>query len=112
MAWTAAGSQRWASARIARSPTTPPLRAGPATGGWKSSCWKVVDAAVAIRALTLDLDDTLWPVWPAIERAEFAVQEWLAEHAPGTARGFPLERMRQLRDAVARDNPGLAHDFT
>jgi HAD superfamily hydrolase (TIGR01549 family) len=67
---------------------------------------------VAIRALTLDLDDTLWPVWPAIERAEIAVQEWLAEHAPRTARGFPLERMRHLRDAVARDNPGLAHDFT
>ena len=30
------------------------------------------------RALTLDLDDTLWPVWPAIERAEAVVPAVLA----------------------------------
>jgi hypothetical protein len=23
-----------------------------------------------IRAITLDLDDTLWPIWPVIARAE------------------------------------------
>ncbi len=86
--------------------------AAPATGGWKSWCWKAVDAAVAIRALTLDLDDTLWPVWPVIERAEIAVQDWLAAHAPRAARRFPLAKMRELRDAVAQANPHLAHDFT
>lgn len=37
-----------------------------------------------IRAITLDLDDTLWPVWPTIGRAEAALQQWLAEHAPAT----------------------------
>ena len=31
-----------------------------------------------IKAITLDLDDTLWPIWPAIERAEAALSEWLA----------------------------------
>ena len=30
-----------------------------------------------IKAVTLDLDDTLWPVWPAIERAEKALENWL-----------------------------------
>mgnify|MGYP003353772201 CR=1 FL=1 len=33
------------------------------------------------RALTLDLDDTLWPVWPAIERAEAVLHDWLKAHA-------------------------------
>ncbi|MDO9290676.1 MAG: HAD family hydrolase, partial [Hydrogenophaga sp.] len=38
-----------------------------------------------IRAITLDLDDTLWPIWPTITRAEDALQVWLREHAPATA---------------------------
>jgi len=33
-----------------------------------------------IRAITLDLDDTLWPIWPVIERAEQALHEWLEAH--------------------------------
>jgi HAD superfamily hydrolase (TIGR01549 family) len=65
-----------------------------------------------LRAITLDLDDTLWPVWPAIERAETAVQEWLLVNAPRTARAFPLERMRELRARVASESPHLAHDFS
>lgn len=65
-----------------------------------------------IRALTLDLDDTLWAVAPAIERAERAVHAYLEQHCPRTAQAFPIPRMRQLRDQVAREHPQLAHDFT
>lgn len=63
------------------------------------------------RAITLDLDDTLWPVWPAIEAAERELHAWLERHAPGTARAFPIERMRALRAQVHADHPQLAHDF-
>ena len=66
----------------------------------------------AIRALTLDLDDTLWPVWPAIVRAEQAVQAWLAHHAPATAARFDLPALRKLREQVAVEHPEWAHDFT
>ena len=38
-----------------------------------------------VRALTLDLDDTLWPVWPIIDRAEQVLHDWLASNAPLTA---------------------------
>lgn len=65
-----------------------------------------------IRALTLDLDDTLWPVWPAITRAEEQLHDWLAQHAPRCAERFPVPAMRALRDRVARENPHLAHDFS
>lgn len=65
-----------------------------------------------IRALTLDLDDTLWPIWPAITRAEEQLHRWLAEHAPRCAERFSIAQMRELRDRVARDNPHLAHDFS
>ena len=40
---------------------------------------------MSLRAISLDLDDTLWPVWPAIRRAEAGLHEWLATHAPATA---------------------------
>ena len=67
---------------------------------------------MTLRALSLDLDDTLWPVWPAIARAEDALHAWLGEHAPRCAERYPLPAMRALRDRVARENPHLAHDFS
>lgn len=66
-----------------------------------------------IRAITLDLDDTLWPVWPTIGRAEEALQSWLAEHAPAT-RALQAQPGvgRQLREQMQRQHPELAHDFS
>ena len=66
----------------------------------------------AVRAITLDLDDTIWPIAPVILRAENALGAWLREHAPRTAERFPLEAMRALRDEVAAEHPQLSHDFT
>ncbi len=68
-----------------------------------------------IRAISLDLDDTLWPVWPAIERAERVLHEWLAIHAPMTAALFanPMA-LREVRESIrlalyrAGDHPRLA----
>lgn len=66
-----------------------------------------------IRAITLDLDDTLWPVWPTIGRAEAALHQWLAEHAPAT---HALQSQpgvgRALREQMQRQHPELAHDFS
>lgn len=64
----------------------------------------------AIRAITLDLDDTLWPVMPVIERAEQALQDWLRRHAPRTA-ALPVERRRELQRATAQAHPTQAHDL-
>ncbi len=63
-------------------------------------------------ALTLDLDDTLWPVWPAIERAEAQLHAWFGQHAPATARRFDTAGLRALRDEVARTHPQWAHDLS
>jgi 2-haloalkanoic acid dehalogenase type II len=66
----------------------------------------------APRALTLDLDDTLWPITPAIERAEAALHAFLLERCPRTADKYPIAAMRALRDRIARLHPEHAHDFT
>jgi FMN hydrolase / 5-amino-6-(5-phospho-D-ribitylamino)uracil phosphatase len=68
--------------------------------------------ASPIRAITLDLDDTLWPVWPALVEAEHCVDRWLKAHHPEVATKWPIEAMRELRDQVAREHTHLAHDFS
>lgn len=65
-----------------------------------------------IRAISLDLDDTLWPVWPIIARAEEALQAWLQQHAPATATlGQDREVLRQIRQQVQLDWPDRGHDL-
>lgn len=66
-----------------------------------------------IRAITLDLDDTLWPVWPAIERAEEVLLAWLHTHAPQTAAmQGSTTALRALRLQVERDRPDLRLDLS
>jgi FMN hydrolase / 5-amino-6-(5-phospho-D-ribitylamino)uracil phosphatase len=66
----------------------------------------------AIRAITLDLDDTLWPFAPVGERAERAMHAWLQQQCPRTAARFPREAMRALRDRLNAAHPQRAHDFS
>ncbi len=66
-----------------------------------------------VRAVSLDLDDTLWPVWPTIERAEMALHGWLGEHAPNTAALYSsLAARREIRDSLAAQRPDLLHDLS
>ena len=65
-----------------------------------------------ILAISLDLDDTLWPVEPAIRNAEQRLDAWLRAEHPAVAQRFPVAEMRKLRDAIERERPDLAHDFT
>lgn len=64
------------------------------------------------RAITLDLDDTLWPVWPAIEAAERVLHDWLRTHAPATAARFDTTGLRLLRDQVGDQHPEYGHDLS
>jgi HAD superfamily hydrolase (TIGR01549 family) len=66
----------------------------------------------AIRAITLDLDDTLWPIWPTIQLAEKRLLAWLVEHAPATGALLESPHVRQeLRALVHAQWPGLHHDL-
>lgn len=65
-----------------------------------------------IRALSLDLDDTLWPIAPVIERAELALDAWLHAHCPNAAAAWPVDSLRELRERIWLEHPHLAHDFT
>jgi putative hydrolase of the HAD superfamily len=63
-------------------------------------------------AITLDLDDTLWPVKPALVHAEQALSAWLVERAPATAAWMTPENRRRVREALIADHPDRSHDVS
>lgn len=66
-----------------------------------------------IAAISFDLDDTLWPIWPTIERAERVLYEWLVREAPKTANLLVTPGvLRELREATAKERSDLAHDLS
>jgi FMN hydrolase / 5-amino-6-(5-phospho-D-ribitylamino)uracil phosphatase len=66
----------------------------------------------SVRAVAFDLDNTLWDIAPVIERAEARLHEWLLEHCPRIPEKVSLEDMRAAREALGREEPHNAHDFT
>ncbi|MDD0809634.1 HAD-IA family hydrolase [Curvibacter sp. RS43] len=66
-----------------------------------------------IRAITLDLDDTLWPIWPTIARAEEVLAQWLRDHAPRTAELFAQPgALREIRNRMVDLRPDLRADLS
>ncbi len=65
-----------------------------------------------IKVLSFDLDDTLWPVAPAIEAAEQAVFAWLQSAYPRAIDNHSIDSMRELRAAMALRHPERQHDMT
>jgi putative hydrolase of the HAD superfamily len=64
-----------------------------------------------IRAITLDLDDTLWPIGPVITRAEGKLWSWLAEHFPKIPDTYTPEKAYALREEVMETYWERSHDF-
>ncbi len=64
-----------------------------------------------IRAITLDLDDTLWEVGPVIRRAEAELWAWLDEHYPAIGERFTPGDVAAIRDEVVAEHWDSSHDF-
>ena len=81
------------------------------------SCWSDhggdYNAGVDFRvdAITLDLDDTLWPFAPIGARIESTLHDWFLARSPATAARFPVEAMRELRERIHAEHPQHAHDL-
>lgn len=65
-----------------------------------------------MRAITLDLDDTLWPFAPIGARIEEGLHAFFLEHSPATAERFPIATMRALRGQIHAAHPHLHHDLS
>ena len=69
------------------------------------------NGAMDIRAISLDLDDTLWPIAPVIQRVEQHARCPAARTLPRTSPQPGRSRHATCADEVARDHPEHAHDF-
>lgn len=65
-----------------------------------------------IAAITLDLDDTLWPFAPIATHIDQVLDDWLKTHSPATAARFPIPAMQALRVQTWQAHPELAHDLS
>lgn len=64
-----------------------------------------------IRAITLDLDDTLWEIGPVIVRAEEMLWRHLCEHHPEIPGNFTSEDVLSIRASVMDEFPEYGCDF-
>lgn len=64
-----------------------------------------------IKAMTFDLDDTLYDNRPVIRRVEQAMVAWLYQHHPISATES-ISWWSDLKQRVASDNPWLLNDVT
>lgn len=66
-----------------------------------------------IRAITFDLDDTLWDIGATMVRAEQRLHSWLQQYYPRIPENYNQpEQLRALRVEILEQRPDLAHDFT
>lgn len=69
-------------------------------------------AQMGIRAISFDLDETLWPLEPVIVDAEVAFYQWLEAHCPRLTARYNVEQLRARRMEVVQNNPSLRSDVT
>lgn len=70
------------------------------------------DKNSSITAITFDLDDTLWDIWPTIARAEERLHEWLALNHPQIPQRYTPVTLRELAHEVVAARPEIGHDRT
>ena len=64
----------------------------------------------AIEAVVFDLDDTLWPIAPTIQRAEAGLVEWIRANAPMVAARWDVNTLKLLRASMIAANPAIKND--
>ncbi len=65
-----------------------------------------------IRAITLDLDNTLWDVFPVIRNAEHNSYQYLRKHYPRVTDRFSIDDIQAYREKIYIDRRNLRHDLT
>jgi putative hydrolase of the HAD superfamily len=67
---------------------------------------------MTIKAITFDLDDTLWPVKPTLKRAEIETYEWLKLHASKLTEQHSLREIGEFRYALFLNQPHFKNQIS
>jgi len=66
----------------------------------------------AVRAICFDLDNTLWEIEPVLNRAERILADWFKTRYPRIPERFSAPEVLEMRAALLREQPHLAHDLS
>ena len=64
------------------------------------------------KLICFDLDDTLWPCMPTIQRAEQILYNWLGQHKPAITQVYTTDQLREKRKQLIQSQPELIHDLS
>ena len=67
---------------------------------------------MTIKAVSFDLDDTLWPILPVILKAEKGTNEWLIENYPGVEKLLNSKEMMDIRDKLISQKSDLINQLS
>jgi len=67
---------------------------------------------MTIKAVSFDLDDTLWPILPVILKAEKGTNEWLIENYPGVEKLLNSKEMMDIRDNLISQKSDLINQLS
>jgi HAD superfamily hydrolase (TIGR01549 family) len=65
-----------------------------------------------IKAITFDLDDTLWPILPVILRAEKSSKRWLIDNYPAMENVLGEDIVTSVRKDLIYKNPDLTNQLS
>ena len=65
-----------------------------------------------IKVISFDLDDTLWPCYPTIIRAEKKLYRWLRENVTAITDIYSEEQLSKKRQRLLHSRSDLVHDLT
>lgn len=67
---------------------------------------------ISTKAVTFDLDDTLWEIGPVIIEAEQHTYQWLSINCPKVTDRYSLQDMQDVRQNITAEYPEYAHDLS
>src|SRR5690625_866443 len=89
-----------------------PSAASACGGGWRKRTTMFDSSAAPVRAITFDLDYTLWDLAGVLHSAERLQHGYLAEHFPEAARRYSHAALQALRFEVYRQRTDLRYNVT
>ena len=64
------------------------------------------------KAITFDLDDTLWPILPVIIRAEEETNAWLKNNYPAVKKIMDTSEILRIRTEILNKYPEFKNDLS
>ena len=73
---------------------------------------KSLDIIEDVECVTLDLDDTLWPIEPTISNAEQKLYDWIALKYPKVTETYSFEQIAVKKSQLSLTRKDIAHNVT